>query len=164
MDFDAFLQTLYDLPVSQDIRTDYLWFPLAESIHVVAICLVVGSVFIVDLRLLGITSHKKPVTELAREVLPWTWGAFAVALVAGGFMFISKAPTYWADDYFRYKMAFMALAGINMAIFHVFTYRSVRNWDSDVPTVLAAKIAGGLSCLFWIAVVACGRWSGFTIT
>ena len=163
MNLDAFLQMLYDLPISQHIRLDYLWFPLIESIHVIAICIVVGSVFVVDLRLMGVTSKKKPVTELAREVLPWTWGFFVIALIAGVLMFISKAPTYFDNDYFRYKMLFMALAGVNMAIFHFFTFKSGHTWDTDAPTVIGAKIAGALSCLFWIAVVACGRWIGFTI-
>jgi hypothetical protein len=163
MDVDSILQAIYNWPVSTAIRTDYFWFPFFESIHVIAITLVVGSIFIVDLRLMGITSNRKPVTELAKEILPWTWGVFLLAVFAGVMMFISKATNYYADAYFRYKMLFILLAGINMAIFHLFTYRSVARWDKDVPTLTGAKIAGGLSMLCWIIVVFCGRWIGFTV-
>ena len=163
MDVDSILQAIYAWPISEHIRTDYFWFPFFESVHVIAISLVVGSIFVVDLRLLGITSRRKPVTELAREVLPWTWGAFVIAVFAGTMMFISKSTNYFADDYFRYKMLCILLAGINMAIFHVFTYRNVAQWDRDVPTLLGAKIAGVLSMVFWITVVFCGRWIGFTV-
>ena len=78
-------------------------------------------------------------------------------------MFISKATNYYNDEYFRYKMLFILLAGLNMAIFHLFTFRSVAHWDRDVPTLVGAKIAGGLSMVFWIIVVFCGRWIGFTV-
>lgn len=163
MDVDSILQAIYDWPISAAIRTDYFWFPFFESIHVIAICLVVGSIFIVDLRLLGITSNRKPVTELAKEVLPWTWSLFVVAVIAGSMMFISKATNYYADPFFRYKMLFILLAGINMAVFHLFTFKSVEHWDRDVPTLVGAKIAGGLSMICWIIVVFCGRWIGFTV-
>src|SRR5476651_1915629 len=109
MDVDSILQATYDWPISEAIRVDYFWFPFFESIHVIASTMVVGSIFIVDLRLMGITSHKKPVTELAKEVLPWTWGLFALAVFTGTMMFISKAPNYYADAYFRYKMLFILL-------------------------------------------------------
>jgi hypothetical protein len=157
------LSAISHWPLSVAISTDYFWFPFFESIHVIAICLVVGSIFIVDLRLLGITSTKRPVTALANEILPWTWGAFVVAIIAGSMMFISKAPNYVADDYFRVKMLLILLAGINMAVFHLFTYRTVHQWDRDVPTVLGAKIAGAISLVLWIGVVFCGRWIGFTV-
>jgi hypothetical protein len=163
MDVDSILQATYDWPISEAIRVDYFWFPFFESIHVIAITMVVGSIFIVDLRLMGLTSHKKPVTELAKEVLPWTWGLFALGVFTGTMMFISKAPNYYADDYFRYKMLFILLAGLNMAVFHLLTFKSVTHWDRDVPTLLGAKLAGGLSMFCWIVVVFCGRWIGFTV-
>jgi len=163
MDVESILQKIYNWPISETIRTDYFWFPFFESIHVIAVTLVVGSIFIVDLRLLGITSNKKPVTELAKEVLPWTWGLFVIGVFAGSMMFISKATNYYNDEYFRYKMLFILLAGLNMAIFHLFTFKTVVHWDRDVPTLMGAKIAGGLSMFFWIIVVFCGRWIGFTV-
>lgn len=163
MDVDSILQKIYGWPISEAIRTDYFWFPFFESIHVIAVTLVVGSIFIVDLRLMGITSNKKPVTELAKEVLPWTWSLFVIGVCAGTLMFISKATNYYNDDFFRYKMLFILLAGLNMAIFHLFTFKTVVHWDRDVPTLVGAKIAGGLSMIFWIIVVFCGRWIGFTV-
>ena len=163
MNIDNILQAIYDWPISGAIRVDYFWFPFFESIHVIATTLVVGTVFVVDLRLLGLTSIKKPVTELSREVLPWTWGIFAVAVFAGSMMFISKAPSYYENTYFRYKMLLILLAGLNMAIFHLFTFKSVARWDRDVAPHWGARLAGGLSIACWIAVVFCGRWVGFTI-
>ena len=157
------LDWLHDLPLSEAIRTSSWMFPAIESVHVVAITLVVGSISIVDLRLLGVTSRRKPVTELTTEVLPWTWGLFVVAVITGSLMFMSKAPAYFANTPFRIKMLLLVCAGLNMLLFHFLTYRSVHRWDTDAPTLAGAKLAGILSLTFWIGVIAAGRWIGFTI-
>ncbi len=60
-------------------------------------------------------------------------------------------------------MLLILIAGINMAVFHVFTWKSVHSWDVDCDVPLAGKVAGGLSLLFWVAVLTCGRWIGFTL-
>lgn len=164
MQIQALLAWLQALPPSQAMRDSGWLFPAVESGHVVAISLVVGSIMIVDLRLLGITSRHKPVTQLAGEVLPWTWGFFVVAVATGLAMFASKAEDYFENPAFQLKMLFLLLAGLNMAVFHLTAYRSVQHWDHEKPTLFSAKVAGGLSLLFWIAVVTCGRWIAFVNT
>jgi len=137
-------------------------FPAIETVHVIALALVVGSIAVLDLRLLDRTWRVRAVTELTLDVLPWTWTSFAVAATSGFLMFASAATKYAADTPFRIKMVLLLLAGANMLAFHRFTYRSVAAWDVNAPTPPAAKLAGGLSLLFWIGVVTCGRWVGFT--
>jgi hypothetical protein len=137
-------------------------FPAVETVHVIALSLVVGSIAVLDLRLLDRSWRTRAVTELVLDVLPWTWGSFAVAVTTGFMMFSSAATKYAADIPFRMKMVLLLLAGANMLVFHRVTYPGVAGWDHGVPTPRAAKAAGGLSLLFWIGVVACGRWVGFT--
>src|SRR5262249_31406190 len=69
-------------------------FTTIEVIHVIAILLVIGSIAVVDLRLLGIASTKRSFTELARETLPATWTAFVLAVIAGSLLFVSQATAY----------------------------------------------------------------------
>ena len=138
-------------------------FPTIESIHVFFLVIVVGTVAIVDLRLLGVASRNRSVSKLSNDVLPVTWVSFLGALITGSLLFSSKATHYLADGPFRFKMICMALAGLNMLIFHFLTYRDVHNWDDDTITPKAARIAGALSLVFWIGVVAFGRWIGFTV-
>jgi hypothetical protein len=137
-------------------------FPAIETVHVIALALVVGSIAVLDLRLLDRTWRVRAITELTQDVLPWTWASFAVAATSGFLMFASAATKYAADTPFRIKMVLLLLAGANMLAFHRFTYRNVAAWDVNAPTPPAAKLAGGLSLLFWIGVVTCGRWVGFT--
>ncbi len=145
------------------IREDDLLFPLIESVHVLAICLVVGSISIVDLRLLGFASIRRPVGSLTREILPYTWSAFAVAVVAGGLLFISHAHLYLQNGYFLTKLVLIAVAGLNMLLFHFIGAKDLPNWEKDARPPFPARFAGGLSLVLWIAIVASGRWIGFTM-
>jgi hypothetical protein len=153
---------LEDSVVGQAVSQSLWMFPAIETLHVIALSLVVGSIAVLDLRLLDRSWRSRAVTELTQDILPWTWGAFAVAATTGALMFTSAANKYAADIPFRIKMILLLMAGLNMAVFHRFAYRGVHAWDQGPPTPRSAKIAGGLSLLFWIGVVACGRWVGFT--
>jgi hypothetical protein len=138
-------------------------FPAFESVHVIAITLVVGTVMVVDLRVLGLASRKQKVSELTGAVLPWTWIAFVAAAISGAFIFAAKAHVYFDNFHFRAKMLLMALAFVNMLIFHYGPFRSVSAWDSDNQAPSAARISCGLSLGFWILIVGMGRWIGFSI-
>ena len=154
-------QWLQDLSFPTNIRESEWLFPTIETVHVLALVLVVGSILMVDLRLLGLASRERSVRAITAERLPLTWSAFVVAAVAGALLFSSKAVTYYDDLPFRLKMICLALAGINMAVFHLLTYRKVAAWDQG-PTPLGARVAGGVSLILWITIVAAGRWIGFT--
>jgi uncharacterized membrane protein len=153
---------MQDLSFPTAIR-EFTWlFPTIETIHVLALVLVIGSIFMVDLRLLGIANRSRSVTQLIAQTLPLTWSAFAVAAGAGLLLFTSKAVTCYSSNIpFRVKMICLVLAGLNMACFHRLTYPKVAEWNQG-PPLLAARFAGGMSLMLWIIIVAAGRWVGFT--
>ena len=159
--FQTFLHWLETTPPATAISESSWLFPGIESIHVIAIALVVGSISMVDLRLLDVNLRDRPVGELMAEVLPWTWASFAVAVCTGALMFASNASKYWGTVPFRAKMLLLFLAGINMIVFHATTNRSVAFWGRQARTPRAAKISGGVSLALWIGVVSFGRWIGF---
>ena len=155
------LTWLQDLNFPTEIRESVWLFPTIETVHVFALVLVVGSIMTVDLRLLGLANRERPFSELAGEMLPWTWVAFTIAAGAGFLMFSSKAVIYYGNIPFRLKMCCLLLAGINMALFHLLGIRHLETWDRKQPPALA-KFAGGASLLLWTTIVAAGRWIGFT--
>jgi hypothetical protein len=161
--FDQLLQWLEASAIATVIRENELLFPWIESFHVLAIVLVVGTISIIDLRLLGVASLDRPVSRLMRDVLPYTWGAFALAAVTGGLLFCSNAETYGHNFFFLGKMVLLVLAGINMAIFHVFIGRDIEHWSAEKRPPLMAKAAGAASLGLWVLVVTFGRWIGFTL-
>src|SRR5690606_6302775 len=116
-------------PLGDFVAVSAWAFPALESAHVVAITLVVGTLALMDLRLLGLASKSCSVTELSRDTLPWTWVAFVAAALTGFALFSSNAGGYASNMFFQWKMVLIVLAGVNMAIFHFFTWRSVHKWD-----------------------------------
>jgi hypothetical protein len=164
------MSAIYDLislaensSLGDAIREDDNLFPLIETVHVIAISLVVGSISILDLRLLGVASLGRPVGRLTQGILPLTWGAFVVAALSGSLLFISHAGKYLENQYFLIKLALIAAAGLNMAVFHLITGKNLHQWENNPLPPLRARFAGGLSLLFWVSIVACGRWIGFTM-
>jgi uncharacterized membrane protein len=158
-----FISYFEDNGLADSIRENDVLFPLIESVHVVAICLVVGSILAVDLRLLGLASIQRSVSRVADGILPLTWAAFAVALASGGLLFISNATKYLDNGYFVAKICLIGAAGLNMAIFHLVSAKDLPRWENETRLPFQARLAGGLSILLWICVVACGRWIGFTM-
>ena len=136
-------------------------FPTIETLHVLALTLVIGSIAMLDLRLIGVSTRDMRVMQLSDETLPWTWMAFVVAAITGTLMFVSAATKYYNNVPFRIKMVLLVLAGVNMAVFHLGAWKAVHHWNATLPTPRAARVAGGLSLLFWTGVVVAGRWVGF---
>ncbi|HEX3951331.1 MAG TPA: DUF6644 family protein [Steroidobacteraceae bacterium] len=161
MALEQTLAKLQDLNLPTQIRESVWMFPTIETVHVFALVLVVGSIMTVDLRLLGLTNKERRFSEVAAEMLPWTWTAFAVAALAGMMMFSSKALTYYGNIPFRLKMVCLSLAGVNMLLFHWLGVRRLASWDHQRPP-WTARMAGGASLLLWTTIVAAGRWIGFT--
>lgn len=137
------------------------WFPLVESLHVVAVAIVVGTIFIVDTRLIGIASTRLPFSHVSSRLLPWTWGAFVCSVVTGTLMFIANAVSYAENIPFRVKLVLLALAGLNMLYFQKVTFRDVSSWDAGRPPA-AARMAGVISIGLWCGIIGFGRWIGFS--
>lgn len=164
MSLDTLFQTIYDTPMAAAIRENTSYFPWLESFHVLAITLVFGTICIVDLRLLGYRSHRKGARQLIVDLLPFTWVAFAVAILTGSLMFASNAVAYSHNAQFQWKMIAIVAAGLNMAVFHLTAYRRIGDWDDAPRPPAAARIAGASSLLLWILVIFFGRWIGFTLS
>ena len=156
-------QSIQNTAVAQWISTSDMAFPWIETFHVICITTMVGAISVLDLRLLYAAGRGRSVQQISAEVLPFTWGAFALALITGGLLFSSKAVEYVDNWPFRLKMLTMACAGINMLVFHFTTYQGVAGWNADLAPPTRARVAAGVSLAFWATVIVFGRWIGFTI-
>lgn len=157
------LDAIGSSPIGDFMAADPAAFPAVETVHVVAITTVIGLIAIVDLRLIGLAAISYPISRLSRALLPPTWIAFLLAAISGTLLFMSQPPAYFDNMAFRIKIALILLAGLNMLVFHFITMRDIAAWDRGGSIPVTARLAGLLSLLIWIAVVACGRWIGFTI-
>jgi hypothetical protein len=155
-EFWAWLEAL---EISAEIGATW-WFPLFESIHVVSSTFIVGSILMVDLRLVGCAAVRHPVSRIVREVIPWTYAASAMSVATGAGMFATRASHYAANPAFQIKMALLVLAALNMAVFHLVSARDIARWDTATVTTRPARFAGACSIALWVGIMLAGRWVG----
>jgi hypothetical protein len=154
----SFFEWLQNTPLA--VLVGEVWFPWVESTHVLFTAAVVGSILIVDARLLGMGLKHLRITQIAKQLLPVTWIAFAGAAITGSMLFMANATGYIHNTPFLIKMCLLLTLGLNMLYFHVVTYRSVGKWDVGKPAP-AVRAAGVVSTVLWVAVICFGRWIGF---
>ena len=139
------------------IRQSHLLYPVIEIVHIIGFVALVGSAFLFDLRLLGV-SKKIPVTDLANHLLPWARRSLWLVVPAGLLLFITQATELSHNKYFGIKLILIVLAFSNAGYFHRYTLRSVPSWNHLQPTPPAARAAGIISIVLWTGVITCGRF------
>jgi hypothetical protein len=127
-------------------------YPTLETLHIVALALVFGSLWVVDLAILG-WLRGLDVRLVARRVLPWTLAGFLLAAASGLTMFATNVGDLIANPAFVIKMGLLFAAGTNAALLHA---RGAIDAASGTTRVQA-----GLSIVIWVAVIACGRWIAY---
>jgi len=149
-----FFRWLVNSPWSHVIN-GYEWiFPAIQSLHFIGFALSIGTIAIVDLRLLGLGMRRQAPAELAADLAPWTLAGIAVMLITGPLMFSTDAVAYHFNPSFQFKMLCLMLA----LLFHFTLHR--RAVHPDTPPI-AAKLAAVTSLLLWTAVVGGGRMIAF---
>ncbi len=143
------------------VRTVPSLYPFLMGVHVLGIVLMVGSAFIVDLRLLGVGRDAMLVSVVTRYLLPLSHLGFAVVLVTGATMFPAVALQAGTSAAALWKLGLIVLAGLNILTFHSGVYRSVACWDLSAPTPWRAKLAAGVSITSWTGAIFAGRFLAY---
>jgi hypothetical protein len=150
-------QWLFRSEVGTTIRESTFLYPAIETLHVLATILLVGTVAVVDLRLLGVIMRRERVSAVVRQILPLTWLGFVIMFVSGVLLFWANATEYYANPAFRFKLLLLLLAGLNPLFFHLTTYRGVAEWDDAPLTPIRARLTGLLSLTLWSGTIIAGR-------
>jgi len=127
-----------------------------QTVHLIGIALLFGSIAVVDLRLLGF-SRALSLPGLERHALPWTGLAFALAALSGGLLFSAHAVVYLGKPVFGIKLALIVIAGGNALAFHWLSKRVGDHPVQDAQRRRTARIAGASSLGLWGSVITCGR-------
>jgi len=159
---NEFWLSLEYLPIAGEIGAT-AWFPFMESLHVLSITFMLGSILMVDLRVLGVAALDYPAGLVVKELAPWSALAFLVACITGLAMFITRASAHAANPAFQIKMALLLLAGLNIAYFHYRAMPRILAGHSTREVPLQARIAAGASLSLWCAIMLAGRWVGHVV-
>jgi hypothetical protein len=144
-------------PIAAVMRNSSWLFDITETTHTLGIVLVAGTIMLVDLRLLGFGLRREPVSEVIGRIVPWTLSGFCFMFLTGSWLFASEARKLYHSPAFRIKILLLALAGLNALIFHLTVYRDAAAWDEMKVLPARARLAGLLSLLLWICIIAAGR-------
>jgi hypothetical protein len=153
MNVASILSALEDSSIDVAIAGDMSWewrVPTVEKCHLLSRTVSFGSIFMMDVRLLGLTSGETSVSKVSAEVPAYKWIAYLCAVIAGWLMFKSKAHVHFYYAQFQLKFLHMLLAGFNLLVFQFSSYRNVRRWDPLLPAPQAPRIAGALSIRSWV--------------
>jgi len=126
-------------------------YPFVQLIHFSGLSLWVGTILIVDFRLLGIGRDRQTPAELSDAVFAWGWTGFGIAFIGGFMLFACSAETYLRNPAFLVKLGLLVPAGL---IWHIFVQRKTRNWNTSLELPRAARIAGLVELLLWVSVAA----------
>jgi hypothetical protein len=135
-----------------------LWvYPLVESVHVLTLCLFLGTVALMDLRLIGLVLRDLPASEVITQLAPWTRAGFIVMVISGALLFYAIPVRTYENIFFRVKVVMLVLAGLNAWVFHRTAYPKIGEWDFDAHTPRRARLAGVFSLVLWAGIVTAGR-------
>lgn len=139
------------------IRKSIWQFPVIETIHIMGLTVLLGSVLIVDLRLLGIVLREHPVAEVAKDFMVWFWTALVIMVCTGLTLFLSEATRMSYNSAFFVKIILIVLG----VTFHLTIHRrAIRLGAGDVGM---SKLVPCLSVLCWLSVALAGRAIAFVV-
>jgi hypothetical protein len=129
-----------------------------EGTHLIALMLFAGTIFVVDLRLLGVTFRKTRVSAISDSILPLTVSSFVLVVITGVGLLFAKPIFYYHTIWFLVKMVFLALALLNIVVFHGRVQATQESWDTDEVPPRAARMSAAGSLVLWTLVILCGRF------
>lgn len=143
--------------IGDTIRQSSWLFPVVEAVHLLGLCVLGGSLLVLDIRLLGYGLRSQPIAELARDVRPWLIGSVIVMLLTGSALFASEAIKCYYNTSFWVKMTTLPIA-----LLFTFAVRNRIAMRAGMTANTATRLAGLASVILWFVVAAAGRWIGFS--
>lgn len=146
--------------VATMIRQSIWLYPAVEIVHIFGFCLLVGSAVLFDLRLLGF-ANQFPLKKASSYMTIWAVISGILVIVSGVILFIVNAVSLVSNPAFIIKLVLLALAAANALFFHFFTARTIDQWNESVKTPGTVKLAGMISIVLWIGIIAAGRFIAY---
>ncbi|MEE8094621.1 MAG: DUF6644 family protein [Gammaproteobacteria bacterium] len=153
----SFCEWLAATPGSIALHESRYLYLIVLTVHVMTLCVFVGMAVLLNLRLVGFTLRRVPVSEVLGRLLPWTVAGFSVMIISGLLLFYAAPLDKYGNLFFRAKMGLLVLAGVNVWVFYKTVYRSIVDWDLDPVPPRPARVAGGVGLALWAAIITAGR-------
>jgi hypothetical protein len=140
--------------VTPVMRSRWGW-PASETLHFLGLTLLVGTIGLLDLRILGL-ARRVPIAALHRLV-PWGVLGFIVTASTGVLFLVTEPREYIYNPAFHLKMLFLGLAGLNVAVFYITAFRKAEALGPGDDAPRTAKAIAFVSLMLWLGIIVCGR-------
>jgi len=157
------IQWMQTSDIGTGIRESIWLFPVVEATHVLTLALSVGVLIWFDLRLMGWGMKHQPISQVHKQVMPYAFVGFVIMFVTGVLLFWSEAEKCYLSGFFRAKVIFLVLAGLNAGIFELSTKKTIEEWDKYPVPPVKARMAGLVSIISWAAVIIAGRATAYNL-
>jgi hypothetical protein len=131
-------------------------FAIVETIHIMVLAVLLGTVFVIDLRLLGVGMKRRSPATLARDLAPWTWTSIVLMVITGIMLYMSEAVRLSQSGPFFFKILFL----LSAFVVQFTLIRTVTRPGMPEGATLG-KVAACLSLFFWFGVAFAGRAIAF---
>ena len=136
--------------------------PIIQTVHILGIAVVMGSIVLLDLRVLGLAVPSQKIGEMTNRVMPWLWWALASNFVSGAFFLFARPNRYFNNPIFGWKVSFLIPAVLLALFFHIMSRNQANYWELNTPRVWTARCIALVSLGLWIMVAMAGRWIAYS--
>lgn len=136
--------------------------PIIQTVHILGIAAVMGSIVLLDLRILGLAVPSQSISEMTRRVMPWLWWALASNAISGSVFVFARPARYFNNPVFGWKFTFLVPAVLLTLFFHYRSRQQADYWVSSTGRIWTGKTIALLSLGLWIMVAMAGRWIAYS--
>ena len=136
--------------------------PIAQSVHILGIAVVMASIVMVDLKFLGLAVPSQNVSEMIRRLMPWTWWALLLNAVTGLLFVVARPNRYFFNPVVGWKFSMLVPAVALAFIVHRLNTREAGYWEQSSGRRISARVIAAVSLVLWIGVVLAGRWIAYS--
>lgn len=130
-------------------------WPIAETLHFFGLCLLLGALLVIDLRLLGVNRLLPAIS--VHDLLPVAYVGFGINLATGLLFYVGDPHRYTPNIAFQLKMLLVVLAGLNALYYQMKIHPQVASWNESTEIPTNVKTVGALSLVLWFGVLSYGR-------
>ncbi len=136
--------------------------PIAQSVHILGISVVMASIVMIDLKFLGVAVPTQNVSEMIRRLMPWTWWALLLNAVTGLLFVVARPNRYFSNPVAGWKFSMLIPAVALAFVVYWLNRRETGYWELSTARRISARLIAVVSLVLWIGVVLAGRWIAYT--
>jgi len=153
-----FCDWLSHTAASKVISTDPWIIPTVQTVHIMAVTVVMAPMMMLDLRMMGVAGRRQSISEVADRVIPPVWIALCVLLLTGIILTVGEPARELTSNAFRLKMVLVVL----VSLITFFAHRRIKGnptfWEERRGAAIAVAV---VSLLMWLSVATAGRWIAY---